>query len=513
MSLVAGKSPVLEPQLQSGPAAASWARRRLPLILILIAAAILRHFVVANTDVSWILTLGEKVLAGQRLYVDLIELNPPASILLYVPAIVIGRLLQLPPEWVVDGLVFLAIGLSLWLAGRIAAQARLLERVDGGGLAACAAAALAILPAQAFGEREHIALISLLPALVVYAARATGASPGLSSAIVAGVSAGLAVIIKPHFAMGIVAAVIATTLCAKSWRPLAAIENWIAAGLIALYGAFVAIAFPSFLTDVVPLVNAVYVPIRKPFPTLVGSPGVWLSAAALLGLAVVKRRAAVFPPHCLLLATSSGLFLAFLVQGKGWPYHSYPLLALAVIALAAAATERNSAAGPAAITVKRRIERLGPMLLIELVIVTGFVWMNLATDTAALVEPIRRIKPQPAMLAITPDIAVGHPLVRRLGGRWVGSACSLWITAGVLQRQWSEALDVPTRERLQAYMARDRAMLAEDIRRERPDIVLVDEIAFDWNAWARSDPALSRALNAYSEAERVGGMVILRRNP
>src|SRR4029077_7314493 len=131
---------------------------------------------------------------------------------------------------------------------------------------------------------------------------------------------------------------------------------------------------------VVPLVNAVYVPIHKPFSTLVGSPGVWLPAAALLGLVVIKRRAAVSPPHCLLLATSSGFLVAFLVQGKGWPYHSYPLLALATIALGAAAIERNSAA-PAAVRLKRRIERLGPMLLIELVIVAGFVWMNLATDT------------------------------------------------------------------------------------------------------------------------------------
>jgi hypothetical protein len=512
MSLVAGKNPVLEPQLQSAPATASWARRRLPLVLILIAAAVLRHFVVANTDVSWLLTLGEKILAGQRLYVDLVEVNPPASILLYLPAIVIGRILEVPPEWVVDGLVFLAISLSLWIAGRIAARAGIFHGIDGCGLTACATAVLAILPAQTFGEREHIALIALLPALAVYAARAKGASPAPDSAIVAGLSAGLAIIIKPHFAMGIVAAVIATMLCTKSWRPLAATENWIAGGLTVLYGAFVAVAFPSFPTDIIPLVNAVYVPIRRPFATLVGSPGIWLSAAALLGLVVMKRRAVVSPPYCLLWATACGFFFAFLIQGKGWPYHSYPMLALVIIALGTAAAERKSTT-PATLTIRHGIDRLGPMVLVEVAIVVGFVWMNLATDTAALVEPIRRIKPHPTMLAITPDIAVGHPLVRRLGGRWAGSTSSLWITAGVLQRQWNEALDAATRERLEAYMARDRTMLSEDIRRERPDIVLVDEIAFDWDAWARSDPALSRALSAYSEAERVGGLVILRRNP
>jgi hypothetical protein len=512
MSSVVNEDGALEQRTQYVPAAALWARRRFPLVLIVVAAAVLRHFVVANTDVSWLLTLGEKVLAGQRLYVDLIEVNPPASILLYLPAIAIGRILELTPEWVVDGLVFLAIGLSLRLAGRIVARARLFEQIDGWSLTACAAAVLAILPAQAFGEREHIALIAILPALAVYAARAKGASPGPDSAIVAGLGAGLAIIIKPHLVLGIVAAVIATMLCTKSWRPLAATENWIAGGLTVLYGAFVAVAFPSFLTDIIPLVNAVYVPVRRPFATLVGSPGICLSAAGLLGLALIKRRRVLSPPYCLLLAAESGFFLAFLIQGKGWPYHSYPMLALVIIALGAAAAERKSST-PVTLTIQHRIARLGPMLLIQLVIVAGFIWMNLATDTAALVEPIRRIKPHPTMLAITPDIAVGHPLVRRLGGRWAGSACSLWISAGVLQQQRSEALDAPTRRRLDAYMARDRAILSEDIRRERPDIVLVDETAFDWDAWARSDPPLSGALNAYSEAERVGGMIILRRNP
>jgi hypothetical protein len=91
--------------------------------------------------------------------------------------------------------------------------------------------------------------------------------------------------------------------------------------------------------------------------------------------------------------------------------------------------------------------------------------------------------------------------------------CSLWVTAGVLQREWNERLDAPIRRRLEAYMARDRAVLSEDIRRERPDVVLIDKIAFDWDAWARADVALSEALRPYSEAEHIGGLVILRRNP
>ena len=66
-------------------------RNWLPLALILAAAIVVRHFVGANTDVSWEITLSEKILDGQRLYTDLIELNPPASTFLYLPAVALAR--------------------------------------------------------------------------------------------------------------------------------------------------------------------------------------------------------------------------------------------------------------------------------------------------------------------------------------------------------------------------------------------------------------------------------------
>src|SRR5437016_89322 len=63
-------------------------------------AIVLRHLVAANTDVSWLLTAGERILDGQRLYVDVIETNPPMAVLVYIPGIVIARALHLPAEMV-----------------------------------------------------------------------------------------------------------------------------------------------------------------------------------------------------------------------------------------------------------------------------------------------------------------------------------------------------------------------------------------------------------------------------
>jgi hypothetical protein len=149
----------------------------LALAALFVVAVVLRHVVAANTDVSWLLTAGERVLSGQRLYVDVIETNPPMAVLAYTPAIVIARALGLAAETVVDALMFIGIFASLGLSARILVRNDMVARGQGWPLALLAFAVLAILPTQTFGQREHIAVIALLPMLAVMAGRMTGKAP------------------------------------------------------------------------------------------------------------------------------------------------------------------------------------------------------------------------------------------------------------------------------------------------------------------------------------------------
>jgi hypothetical protein len=54
-------------------------------------------------------------------------------------------------------------------------------------------------------------------------------------------------------------------------------------------------------------------------------------------------------------------------------------------------------------------------------------------------------------------------------------------------------------------------MLAEDIRRNRPDIIVVEKDVFDWEAWARADPLIAERLRPYRPAAAIGPFVVLRR--
>src|SRR5260370_40852904 len=94
---------------QVHPVAAPTLLPWISIVILFAVAIVLRHVLAANTDVSWLLTVGERVLDGQRLYVDVIDANPPMAVLLYLPGILIARALGPPAEVVTHGVIFSAI--------------------------------------------------------------------------------------------------------------------------------------------------------------------------------------------------------------------------------------------------------------------------------------------------------------------------------------------------------------------------------------------------------------------
>ena len=325
--------------LRFRPGLTTW----LPFALIIAAAIAVRHFVGTNTDVSWEITLSEKILNGQRLYVDLIELNPPASTFLYLPAAALARALGLAPEIVVDGLVLTGALLSLAISRDIVRRYRLLDGRQSVTAAALALAALTILLPQTFGEREHIALIAVLPALALLIARADGVRPLLWQCLVAGTGASVTICIKPHLALAIACAVTDCALHERSWRLPFVLENWIAAAIAVAYGICVFVFYPTFLTDVMPLVADVYLPVRLSLlQSLLDTPVMLWAAAMLMNLAL-RRGTGFHPLFAVMLTAAAGFAAAYVVQGRGWPYQSYPMLALALIALGLAVARRRQA--------------------------------------------------------------------------------------------------------------------------------------------------------------------------
>jgi hypothetical protein len=490
-------------------------------------------------DVSWLITVDEKWLDGQTPYHDFIEINPPASLLLYWPAIALARLVGVWPEFTVAAFGFLSIAASLALSGAILACGPI-GRV--GPLAfGVALIALAILPGQSFCERDQLAALYGLPFLALAAARAARARVDWPMAVAAGVGAGAMAAIKPPYAL--VAIALAPYLAGRIGvrAPFGAVEYYVAAALGLAYAALVVTAFPAYVSDILPLGLAVYAPNRESFFELLSEPGVLLTLVLGAALVILAARRLGEPKIAVPALASLGALAAYLVQGKGWLYQAYPALAfmtlaagfalelsppaprrIAIGALAGVAAALlllwlgrwplpiafAAAAGAAALLAAlERDPAAGqprdwrtPLAEMGVAGAIGVACGLFAMDgirTPALARALASLGPRPTVVAISESLAFGHPMVRAVGGVWAQRVPSLWIASAARRLIDQHPGDEALARRLAPYIDRDRRMLVEDIERNRPDAILVGRLDTRFHRWAWNDPAIAAARADY----------------
>ena len=465
-----------------------------------------------NADVSWLLVASEKIMTGERPYIDFLETNPPMSFFVYAPAVWLQQLTGLQAEMAQIGLLFALTGIALWLCAGIMRQSG--RQADVGAFLVAASFVLLVLPMMSFAEREHIAVVLALPMLSLMVARADVRSVRSALIIAAGVGAGLAIAIKPQFALGFLLPALGIAAQRRSIAPLLAPENWIAAGLAAFYLAIVMIGYPAYYQAVVPIVVETYRQARVPALDLAGH--IPVATVFLLGLAVplicgpIGRSARAWVP----LAAALGFLVAFLEQGKGWPYHLYPSLALVYLTLATSGL-------PALIGTVRtgnrstisRVTGLAISLASVMALAGHITFLSYqVTQSLPLAATIDRVAPRPRMLAIAYDLSIGQPLARLVGGTWIGSACSQWITETARIRRDAPGTDATVRARMDALIARDRSMLLEDIRRGQPEVILVDRAWSDYDRMLREEPQFAELMGHFRRYTSVNGIDLLLRN-
>jgi hypothetical protein len=193
-------------------------------------------------DVSWLLHLSGRVLDGERLYVDWLEINPPLIVWLGVPLVALARLLgvsvaQLTPIAVAAGCAVAVVACHRWARGALSHPYR-------PAFAVAVVVTLFIVPLRDWGQREHVMMMLTLPYIVAHAARLrAGTSEG---GWLVGIAAGVGFSIKPFFVLAFVGL--------EAWalyrtRRLWA-GAWAAGAVIAAYGIIVLALVPEYLAMV-----------------------------------------------------------------------------------------------------------------------------------------------------------------------------------------------------------------------------------------------------------------------
>jgi hypothetical protein len=484
-------------------------------------------------DLAWLLYAASRAMDGARLYVDVVEINPP--LILYI---------HLLTEWISRGLgiwnatayrasMLVCVGVSLLLSARLVWK---LIGADRGlvryHMLLSLGFVLVALPAFDFGEREHLAVTLTLPYVLAAAARRDGVNLPRGLAAVIGLLAGIGVGLKPYFLL-LPVTVELYLYGARNWCIWVRTEAIWLVGTLAGYLIAVMIFTPDFFPFArwaVGVYTAYGTIARTRFfyePT-----GLLVIAATFAHLAT-QRRSSLRPLRSVLFFAMLAFFGAAVIQAKPWLYHRLPAFALAVLLLNLVAVDAVTAS-----TVYRRClgtARTALVAVLLLFIAFGTARGPLLAKAAreyypegesihlaAFSELIARHAADGSIFAIHNSLSSSFPLVNYTGVRWASRFNVLWILPGLYRAVPVDGGAFPYRtpEEMGAIERYMIDAVVEDMGRNRPELLIVESTppashlqGFDFLEYFLRDPGFAAEFAAYDPLPNVYRFRVFVRRP
>jgi hypothetical protein len=474
-----------------------------------------------NHDVSALLLFTDRWLDGAELYRDLVDVNPPLVFLLYAVPQQLARVAGMPPAASFLACFAAFVGMIGWLAA---------ARLQALGVGPARSIMLwAILPftvaglgAGMEGQREQLLILAAFPWLLDAARRATGRRAWRETVPVA-LLAAIGFCLKPHFLL--IPALVEFWLLLR--RGPAALRDpvpWCLLATVLAYGALIALAFPAYLTDMLPLVLGAYSAFGEHTAADILfsrdlAPSLLVLAACLPGVRRSRDPVAV----ALALAALGAVFGA-VAQAKGWPYHRLPAEMLIVLlvgwqgfgwleglgAPAVASAPKLAAALLVAANAFAFTTREGPWRA----------WEEARGPVPELVAILHAHAAGRPVLALTPGVDPVYPALLRAGAYQAMRYMTLWplqVVYADCPRSGARYRDIA---RMGAVEQRVFEGVVEDFLRQRPAVVLVDRFAdtvpcagqeFDFLAYFQRDPRFAEAFTDYRKVAEIDRFSIFTR--
>lgn len=454
-------------------------------MLLLLLTLLAQTARLAQPDMTYFLYSAGRLLAGARLYRDVVDMNPPPMFVFDVPIVWLARVLHFSDVMVFNLATFAVLGGLLLFVRRLLRRYLLPSReTERRYVLLLLCFVLFPFVGEDFGQREHFVLALLLPYFAVVIGRLEQQRIARLDAAVAGVLAGLALAMKPPFAVAWLAveAWHRWRGPAAGWRRVTP-EMWSVAGVTVGYIVAVVVLLPEYVRLVFLLGGPFTTYLRSsPLGLLVLAPGAVFTAFATLAVIALRGTGEDGRGRSLLAAAMLGSFLAGVAQQKNLRYHFYPSFALAALVLGLVAVQRVSLAGVGG-RVCGRVAR-GVVAAVTLVVLGGTLMDALGGSAAdrrrraefrQLVALVRTRSGGEPVGVLSYNMGSAFPLVSYAHVPLASRFACLWILPATY---WDALLSpAPIRYNTPAEMGSAERMfnraVHEDLLRARPRLLLI----------------------------------------
>jgi hypothetical protein len=422
----------------------------LSVLILALAYLIIELHAPLNHDVAWLLEAGARWMHGSRLYIDVMENNPPLVFFVYA-GLTLGTFSKVA---YIGAVIILMVTSSFWAA-----------RLNGSRWGAATFVICAVSGVMDFGQRDQLAAIVTIPYLW-----ANKAKPRERALIGAWSFIGFG--LKPQLMLIPAGATLARCLRDKTLRPAFAPENAVLVLLSAAYLAATVVFYPQFFTSMLPLVRLVYFA----YGNGLGAQPIVLSLLliAVVTVAIAALHRDLWPETGAL----AGAIGSYLIQGRFWSYHLVPALLVMFLLW---------------LLMSRRAGRRRQFVL---------TLMLIATIGAFLFHSFRRpyqdVIPVGAtsVLFLSSHVWSAYPAVVDRGVINASRYPALWTVPGARRLLRDPAASPEKRREAASVLAVTRHNLVDDIIRYCPDPIFADvrpskpyyDGPFDFIEFLRIDP-------------------------
>lgn len=300
------------------------------IILLFYGLAFLtQSFLLLNHDVSWCMHAAERMLAGGTYVQDFFDINPPLSLYLYAPPVLLSHFSSWHFALTLQIYVFTLSAGSLFICSELISSLFSESRLLGQCFLIVLAFIFLIFPLHDFGQREHLLLILIMPYLLATLAYLRGLILPTGLMIAIGLAASMGFGLKPYFLISFFL-VEAYLLSQKPNRhtllrpDLLTLVLALSAYILSLW-----IFHTNYIYIIVPLaMKYYYAGFHDPWSALCLHPVIFLFG--FLSILVLFEK--THRKECMVLFwVTLGLLAAYLLQRTVWTYHFFPPLCTSML--------------------------------------------------------------------------------------------------------------------------------------------------------------------------------------